>query len=84
MDGIISKLENGLNLMEESSEESGTDTNYPLLEKESNEEEMSTDDYHEIENVYFAFIDVLGFSKTFGAGVKNKDRKRELAKIKSI
>lgn len=79
MDGIISKLENGLNLMEESSEESGIDTNYPLLEKESNEEEMSTDDYHEIENVYFAFIDVLGFSKTFGAGVKNKDRKRELA-----
>lgn len=79
MDGIISKLENSLNLMEESIEQTDTDVNTQLSEEKNNEEESSTGDYCEIENVYFAFIDVLGFSKTFGAGIKDKDRKKELA-----
>lgn len=80
MEGIISKLENGLNLMEESFEQTNSDPNEELAKNDDNiEDESSNGDYSEIENVYFAFIDVLGFSKTFGAGVKDKDRKKELA-----
>lgn len=80
MDGIMSKLENGLNLMEESIAQTNTDVKDQLLEEEKDiEEESSTGDYSEIENIYFAFIDVLGFSKTFGSGAKDKGKKKMLA-----
>lgn len=79
MDGIMSKLENGLNSMEESIDQTNRDDSNEVAEENNAEEESIAGDYSEIENVYFAFIDVLGFSKTFGAGAKNKDRKKELA-----
>lgn len=70
MDNIMSQLENDLNNMQE-------ETKYKDDETET-EKEIG-DDYSEIESVYFAFIDVLGFSKKFGAGVKNKEKKNKLA-----
>lgn len=77
---IIAKLKNDLNSMEKSAEQTNADTDTQLAESDSNRGEESVNgDYSEIENVYFAFIDVLGFSKTFGTGVKDKDRKKELA-----
>ena len=81
MDGIISKLESELDLMEASKEQIRADSDKQLLENndENGEEYSIVGDYNEIENVYFAFIDVLGFSKIFGAGAKDKDRKKTLA-----
>ena len=74
MDGIISKLESELDLMEASKEQIRADSDKQLLESndENGEEYSIVGDYNEIENVYFAFIDVLGFSKIFGAGAKDK------------
>lgn len=77
MDDIKAQLEAGLNLMEEELLEQ-VDKN-DSAQVEDNNVSSENGDYSEIEDVYFAFIDVLGFSKTFGAGAKDKDKKKQLA-----